>query len=263
MKHLLNNKNYTFLGLTLTMTALIKQINDSRIQNLQNISIQTNLAQLSEDTKNLIRQTSSHMEEIKKNQNWIEKYNEILIKNGSDLNTAIDDTSKAAKSMTDIMERLNDPNLTVEEKNRIIDLMSNELKTYYDSVTNLNSNMENLQNALSIFKKDNSNKFIDPLSEYIKNFQDFLATLDLIHTLNMVHILASMCLFFTLLSMVTIYYGDYLIQYFRLETKYPKLAKWIKIRRQLQHYSLMWNMFLAFILILTIFTLNIWMFIVL
>ena len=179
MKHLLNNKNYTFLGLTLTMTALIKQINDSRIQNLQNIAIQTNLAQLSEDTKNL------------------------------------------------------------------------------------NSNMENLQNALSIFKKDNSNKFIDPVSEFIKNFQDFLATLDLIHTLNMVHILASMCLFFTLLSMVTIYYGDYLIQYFRLETKYPKLAKWIKIRRQLQHYSLMWNMFLAFILILTIFTLNIWMFIVL
>ena len=44
-----------------------------------------------------------------------------------------------------------------------------------------------------------------------------------------------------LLSILFILYGDFLIRYFKLEERYPKLAKFIQIRRKLQNFSIKYN----------------------
>ena len=49
-----------------------------------------------------------------------------------------------------------------------------------------------------------------------------------------------------LLSILFILYGDFLIRYFKLEERYPKLAKFIQIRRKLQNFSIKYNLAVIF-----------------
>ena len=50
-----------------------------------------------------------------------------------------------------------------------------------------------------------------------------------------------------LLSILFILYGDFLIRYFKLEERYPKLAKFIQIRRKLQNFSIKYNLVVIFL----------------
>ena len=52
------------------------------------------------------------------------------------------------------------------------------------------------------------------------------------------------------------YYGDYLIINYKLEEKYPKLAKWIKLRRKFQHYYIGLNLLLISIALLFVIYVN-------
>jgi hypothetical protein len=54
----------------------------------------------------------------------------------------------------------------------------------------------------------------------------------------------------SLITIVSTYYGDYLINKFDLVTKYPKLAKFIELRRKFQNYYFLSNVF--FIAIISI-----------
>jgi hypothetical protein len=47
-----------------------------------------------------------------------------------------------------------------------------------------------------------------------------------------------------LISIVFIFYGDYLINKFQLEIKFPKLAKIIQLRRKFQKYYLILSILL-------------------
>jgi hypothetical protein len=64
----------------------------------------------------------------------------------------------------------------------------------------------------------------------------FLSSLSTIELGAVVRILMAITFYFCLLNIITAYFGDYLIIYFNLEQKYPKLAKWIRYRRTFQHY---------------------------
>ena len=50
-----------------------------------------------------------------------------------------------------------------------------------------------------------------------------------------------------LLSIVFILYGEFLIYYFKIEERYPKLAKFIKYRRQIQNFSIKYNLMIIFL----------------
>jgi hypothetical protein len=45
------------------------------------------------------------------------------------------------------------------------------------------------------------------------------------------------------ISIVFVFFGEYLIQRYDLDNKYPKLAKFIHLRRKFQKYHLMLNIF--------------------
>ena len=52
------------------------------------------------------------------------------------------------------------------------------------------------------------------------------------------HIIASLFILYTFFNILLVVYGDALIVYLNLENKYPSFAKFIKLRRKLQKYSL-------------------------
>uniref|UniRef100_UPI0030FEF895 hypothetical protein n=1 Tax=Singerocybe alboinfundibuliformis TaxID=1346812 RepID=UPI0030FEF895 len=53
-----------------------------------------------------------------------------------------------------------------------------------------------------------------------------------------------------LVSIVFIFYGDYLINKYNIETRFPKLAKIILLRRKFSRYYLLWNSSLVLFIIL-------------
>lgn len=60
------------------------------------------------------------------------------------------------------------------------------------------------------------------------------------------HILLSVGIYYCVMNIAMAYYGEKLIIYFKLENKYPKLAKYIKYRRIYQEYNIAFNLILIF-----------------
>lgn len=82
------------------------------------------------------------------------------------------------------------------------------------------------------------------------NLNEFLNSLTRLELFAFISLCFNSVILNALISIVFIWYGEFLIKYFKLETRYPKLAKFIDFRRKLQQYSLKYNLFIIFICIL-------------
>jgi len=69
-------------------------------------------------------------------------------------------------------------------------------------------------------------------------FTDVLKSLNFEQLFGVTFFLLSNIIFSNIIYIVFILYGDHLIKKFKLEEKYPRLAKWIQLRRRLQRYYL-------------------------
>ena len=159
-----------------------------------------------------------------------------------------------------MQEVSNDTNLTRSEKTDRINELLQHVDNHGNNLDELNNNIEILNKAIELFNKKDSSHFIDSISQLFQSFNQLITQLDLLHQVALMNILGTISLIFISYSIVIIYYGDYLIQRFELETKYPKLAKWIQLRRKLKNYSLLWNLFLASTVIISMLIVNILIF---
>ena len=71
--------------------------------------------------------------------------------------------------------------------------------------------------------------------------KDLYKDLTLEQTFSVVFLVLSNVMMSSLISIVLILFGDHLIKKFKLEEKYPRLAKWIQLRRRLQRYYILLN----------------------
>jgi hypothetical protein len=88
----------------------------------------------------------------------------------------------------------------------------------------------------------NSNEGNQLLENFWDNINSMLSNLSTAQLGALGHILLSVGIYYCVMSIVSSYYGDKLIIYFKLEDKYPKLVKWIKYRRIYQHYNIAYNL---------------------
>jgi hypothetical protein len=95
----------------------------------------------------------------------------------------------------------------------------------------LNYNIDKIDN---IFK----NQFID---DYYLNLQNFLDSLNVLQTGAFLHLICNFIVLYALYNIGTILFGNFLITYFFLENKYPRIAKYLKYRAKLQKYSIIFN----------------------
>ena len=94
-------------------------------------------------------------------------------------------------------------------------------------------------------------------SQYLDSFQSIFEGLNYEQNLAIVHLSGSMFILLSLISIISIFYGEKLIIFFDLEKKFPKIAKFIQIRRKFQQYYLLMNIGLIFIVLLIIIFINI------
>lgn len=71
-------------------------------------------------------------------------------------------------------------------------------------------------------------------------YYDLIKGLDYIELIAFANLLSNWTILTLTLEIIVILYGDYLIKQFNLEIKYPKLTKWIQLRRKFQGYYLKW-----------------------
>ena len=100
------------------------------------------------------------------------------------------------------------------------------------------------------------NHFIngDSISSFFENLSNFISHLTFEQLLAVAHISSSIFIFILLFNIISVIYSDFLLNYLKIEEKYPKLGRIIKIRRMYQQYYLILNILLIIItLMATIF----------
>ena len=104
-----------------------------------------------------------------------------------------------------------------------------------------------------------SNVF-SPIVDYFQQLNEFLSGLTLEQHACFVNGLGFFLVFLTLNSLVSAYLGNKLIQYFKLDLRFPRLAKIIEYRIKFQNYYLIFNITLLYFTTIFFIIVNIYFF---
>jgi hypothetical protein len=124
-----------------------------------------------------------------------------------------------------------------------------EIHNMYESV---NTKFDSFINKVNTLLNNSGNK-----SQYLDSLQSIIDGFNYEQNLAMSNILGSMFIIISLISIISIFYGEKLIIFFDLENKFPKIAKFIQIRRKFQQYYLLMNIGLIIIVLLLLIYVNI------
>ena len=194
-----------------------------------------------------------------------EKYNKLLESkiNENELNSLI--TNEKIKTL-------------MEEMNELKSKISNQKifnKTDIENVNNSSNILEELKNIKETFNHSNNslNAILNTVDKYInsKNNNNFSESfMTLIHDINNIifnmsmseqlayfHVSGCFFILISLFSIISIFYGDFLITKLNLEVKYPKLGKFIKLRRKFQHFYILMDVIISSIILVLIMYINI------
>lgn len=143
------------------------------------------------------------------------------------------------------------------EKHESVDTneLVSETNAYINNVNEYNSIYEK---ALDLINQNKpfGNKFIngDSISSFLENLKIFISDLSFEELWAVAHICSSIFIFLLLFNIISIIYSDFLLNYLKIEEKFPKLGKIIKYRRIYQQYYLIINiLFIIITLMATIF----------
>jgi hypothetical protein len=86
-----------------------------------------------------------------------------------------------------------------------------------------------------------TNQFIDSIEGLWNNFNTWIQSLDYIHSVAILNIMGLGLILLSLLQIMFIFYGTVILDYLKLEIRYPKFAKIIQLRRTFQQFYLFVN----------------------
>ena len=120
------------------------------------------------------------------------------------------------------------------------------LNSHLDNINKENENMQNIMSDIIKFFNDNNNKFlgdniIEFFTNYIENFNKMISTLSFEQLLAIANLSAYICILINILTIVSVLFGDQIINYFKLEERFPKLAIIFKIRNKLNKFNLIFS----------------------
>lgn len=132
--------------------------------------------------------------------------------------------------------------IIVKELGNITTHMAKVRESVAASVDKVNKDLDspvtviNPSSGSSSYLPINSSSF--SITSFYSKFEDYINSLSLFEMMCAVNLVMNYLALNYTIHIIFIMYGDYLIIRFKLETKYPRLAKWIKFRRTLQSYYL-------------------------
>lgn len=112
----------------------------------------------------------------------------------------------------------------VDNKNNNLDQLNDISQTFQKSNTKLNNIIDSIEKYVN--SKNNYN-FTDSFMNLIQDLNNINQSMTIHQQLAYLHISVSFFVLLSLFSILTIFYGDYLIINLILVSKFPKLAKFI------------------------------------
>lgn len=237
-----------FQGLTLTSFSLVIY---NTIRTNKTIVLEDKINKQEAKYEELNNKYTSLLEN---NLNKLENEREIL-EESQNLTKDVEVLDQKLRSSLEIRRELqhkyseNSGDNIINDKIQEIENTNVEIHNMYESV---NTKFDSFINKVNTLLNNSGNK-----SQYFDSFQSIIDGFNYEQNLAMSNILGSMFIIFTLISIISIFYGDKLIIFFNLENKYPKIAKFIQIRRKFQQYYLLMNIGLIIIVLLLIIYVNI------
>jgi len=124
-----------------------------------------------------------------------------------------------------------------ENFRKSLDILINK-QSSSEAVGEATSNiMEHVENVTK------GNNLIDyNFTQLIETYKEFLSTLSLEQLCFIINITSSLFILSCVFSIFSAYLGNQLIERFKLENKFPKLSKFIKLRVKFQEYYILTNL---------------------
>lgn len=92
--------------------------------------------------------------------------------------------------------------------------------------------------------------------ELLESYKEFISNLNFIELGALSHIVSSLFILFCIINIISIIYGDFIIKYLKIENRFPRIAKYIEMRRKFQYYYLFINLLLIIITLLALIYIN-------
>ena len=93
---------------------------------------------------------------------------------------------------------------------------------------------------------NNSNSFVPNLNLISEKFYEYLNSLSLLELSALYHIIVLILLFIITVNILSAVLGNEIINYFKLEQRFPQLSSFLRIRLKFQRYYLTLSFFLIF-----------------
>ena len=234
-----------YLGGGLTLITFAQGIQNNK----QNKTIIANLEKRIEMQTEI---TEKYQDLIKKGDDYAKLTSKVL-----EINDKTDLALKESDKLTEISHKIGETNLNVSQLEALKSDLAFHNKNLEENISSTNKNMglscHTLNKMLQdIFESNSNDKFLG--DNIFTEFQNYLSSLPLEKIGALGHILISIAILMSLVSIIFIFYGDFLIKYFNLEEKFPNLARFIQFRRKFQQYYFAINIcFIILALFLIIF----------
>lgn len=122
----------------------------------------------------------------------------------------------------------------------------------------INNDLENIINKIDESLKSS---IIDlDIMKIFNDMQEFYSTLNYFQCLALSHLSAIIFIFLSLTSLVGLYFGDYLIEKFNIKDTYPRIYKFIQLRRKFQMFYLIKDLVIIFITLVALTYINVQLF---
>ena len=145
-----------------------------------------------------------------------------------------------------------------QQKSQDLEQLSSQFEAVEKEVENLTGILNSILNEIS---KNNSNNFIGEnlltlIKDFLTNWNNMLSQLTFEQTICLGNLVSSVFILLCILNIISTLYSNFLLDYFKLETKYPKLGKLLKIRVQFRRYYLILNFSIVIFTLLALIYLN-------
>ncbi len=183
------------------------------------------------------------IDSLSKKEELLNKNNELVEESKNVYNCMQNVSEKWAKIVELYTKNNNKTNNQSNDNSQINDNapeILNELENTLNEIEKCNEQFESIVKfAIKSTNDDNSKKFIDSdkIIEYLQNINN----LTFEQTVYVLHLTGAIGVLLSLISLITIFFSDFLINYFQLEQKYPRIAKFIQLRRKFQNYYFIVN----------------------
>ena len=194
----------------------------------------------------------------------MEKLNQNLCASYGRVETANNEVNNNSDQISNIASQLANPNLPPQKHTELTSNLNYFQECYRSARIKQQAANEELKNLSSyndpdIIKSDLSEIF-NHLTDFIDWYREYINNCSPEQMVILFNLCGYSILIMILTSITILLIGDQLIKYFELESKYPKLAKYINFQLTLRQYYLRFYIVSFYFMLLVLISVNIFMF---